>query len=64
MANHSAGVGATVSGVSHTAPDGPASKEKYVYGILAKLEGEDNSLTRLPERVVLNSNGKLVSWNF
>jgi hypothetical protein len=50
MANHLAGTGATVSGVSYAAPDGPASKEKYVYGILAKLEGEENILARLPER--------------
>jgi hypothetical protein len=50
MANHLPGAGATISGVSHAAPDGPASKERYVYGILAKLEGEENSLTRTPNR--------------
>ena len=50
MANHLPGAGATISGVSHAAPDGPASKERYVYGILAKLEGEENSLTRIPNR--------------
>jgi len=50
MANHIPGAGATVSGVSHAVPDGPASKERYVYGILAKLEGEENTLARIPER--------------
>lgn len=50
MANHNSGVGATVSGVSHAAPDGPASKERYVYGVLANLEGEENKLAKLPDR--------------
>lgn len=50
MANHLAGIGATVSGVSHAAPEGPASKEKYVYGILANLEREENTLAKLPNR--------------
>jgi len=50
MANHLSGVGASVSGVSHIAPDGPASKERYAYGILAKLESEENNLVRIQNR--------------
>jgi hypothetical protein len=50
MANHIAGVGATVSGISHAAPDGAASKEKFVFGLLSRLEQEENFLTKLPER--------------
>ena len=50
MANHIPGVGASVSGISYAAPDGPATKEKYVYGILAKLEGEENTLAKLLDR--------------
>lgn len=50
MANHTAGVGATVSGKSHAASDGPATKEKYVYGVLARLEGEETTLARIPDR--------------
>jgi len=50
MANHLPGIGATVSGISHAAPDEPASKEKYVYGILASLENEENTLAKLSDR--------------
>lgn len=50
MAPHVSGIGASVSGTSHAAPDGPASKERYVYGILALLEQEENNLTRIAER--------------
>jgi hypothetical protein len=50
MANHIPGIGATVSGKSHAAPDGPATKEKYAYGVLARLEGEENTLAKLPNR--------------
>jgi hypothetical protein len=50
MANHLAGIGAIVSGNSYTAPDGPASKERWVYGILAQLEREENILPRVGER--------------
>ena len=50
MAPYNSGAGGSVSGVSHTDPQGAASLERYVYGILARLEKEENSLTRLPER--------------
>ena len=50
MAPHVPGIGASVSGTSHAAPDGPASKERYVYGILSLLEQEENNLTRVAER--------------
>ncbi|MCC3410139.1 MAG: hypothetical protein JGK17_32340 [Microcoleus sp. PH2017_10_PVI_O_A] len=50
MAVHTAGAGATVTGVSQSAPTGPASKERYVYGLLAKLEQEENNLTKVASR--------------
>lgn len=50
MASHVSGVGASVSGTSYAAPDGPASKERYVYGILGSLEQEENNLIRIAER--------------
>jgi hypothetical protein len=50
MALYSSGAGATVSGSSHSDPQGAASLERYVYGVLARLEKEENSLTRVPER--------------
>jgi hypothetical protein len=50
MAVHTAGVGATVTGVSQGSPTGPASKERYVYGLLAKLEQEENDLTKVAGR--------------
>ncbi|MEG4944635.1 hypothetical protein [Microcoleus sp. F4-D5] len=50
MADHTSGAGASVSGKSHANPEGPASKERYTYGILALLEQEENNLTRITER--------------
>lgn len=50
MTVHTSGAGASVSGKSHAAPDAPASKERYVYGVLALLEQEENNLTRVAER--------------
>ena len=50
MANHNAGVGATVLGTSHANPSGAASKEKYVFGVLAALEAEESKLTKTAER--------------
>ncbi|MEG4109004.1 hypothetical protein [Microcoleus sp. S13_C5] len=50
MADHTSGAGASVSGTSHANPTGPASKERYVYGILGLLEQEENNLTRVAER--------------
>ncbi|WP_293158291.1 MULTISPECIES: hypothetical protein [unclassified Microcoleus] len=47
MAPHTSGAGATVSGTSYSAPTGPASKERYVYGILGLLEQEENRLSRV-----------------
>jgi len=50
MALHTTGVGATVTGVSQGASEAPASKERYVYGLLARLEQEENLLTKIAER--------------
>jgi hypothetical protein len=50
MALYTSGAGSSVSGVSHADPQGTASLERYVYGILARLEKEENSLTKVPER--------------
>ncbi len=50
MALHVPGVGASVTGISHSAPTGPSSKERYVYGILSRLEQEENTLTRIAAR--------------
>jgi hypothetical protein len=50
MAPYNSGPGGSVSGVSHSDPQGAASLERYVYGILALLEQEENSLTRVAER--------------
>ncbi len=50
MAPHTSRAGATVSGLSYTDPQGTASLERYVYGILGRLEKEENTLTKIPER--------------
>jgi len=50
MAIHLSGAGASVSGTSYSDPQGPASKERYVYGILGLLEQEENNLLRVVER--------------
>ena len=50
MAAHTSGSGASVLGTSHANPSGAASKERYVYGILARLEEEENTLPRIAER--------------
>jgi len=50
MAPYTSGFGGSISGVSHSEPEGAASLERYVYGILVKLEQEENSLTRVPQR--------------
>jgi hypothetical protein len=50
MALHLSGSGASVLGTSHADPTGPASKERYTYGILGRLEQEENNLTRVAER--------------
>ncbi|MEG4323641.1 MULTISPECIES: hypothetical protein [unclassified Microcoleus] len=48
MAAHTSGIGATVTGVSQAG--GSASKERYVYGLLAQLEKEENDLSRSAKR--------------
>ena len=50
MAVHTSGNGATVTGASQAAPSGPASKERYVYGLLAALEQEENNLVKIAKR--------------
>jgi len=50
MSEYNPGAGATVSGKSHSDPQGAASLERAVFGILARLEEEENSLPRVPER--------------
>jgi hypothetical protein len=50
MALYLPGSGGTVSGVSHSDPQGAASWERYVCGILVLLEQEENNLARIPER--------------
>jgi len=50
MAPHTPGSGGSVSGVSYSDPQGPASKERWVYGILALLEQEENGLARVTGR--------------
>ncbi|MEG4275162.1 MULTISPECIES: hypothetical protein [unclassified Microcoleus] len=50
MAVHTSGAGASVSGTSHAEPTGAAAIERYVYGILARLEEEENNLPRVAER--------------
>lgn len=50
MAAHTPGASALVSGKSHANPEGAASKERYVYGVLAALEQEENLLTRVADR--------------
>lgn len=50
MAGYTSGSGSSVSGVSYSDPEGPASLERAVYGILARLEEEENNLQRIAER--------------
>jgi hypothetical protein len=50
MAPYTPGSGGTVSGKAYSDPQGAASLERYVYGILALLEQEENSLTKVAER--------------
>ena len=50
MTAYTSGAGGSVSGVSHSDPQGAASLERYAYGILARLEEEENNLPRIAER--------------
>jgi len=50
MALYTAGAGSSISGRSYSNPEGSASLERAVYGILTLLEEEENNLTRIAER--------------
>ena len=50
MAPYTPGSGSSISGVSYSDPQGAASLERAVYGILARLEEEENNLSRIAER--------------
>jgi hypothetical protein len=50
MALYTSGAGGSVSGVSYADPEGPGSLERYAYGVLSRLEKEENSLSKIPER--------------
>jgi hypothetical protein len=50
MTLYTAGSGSSVSGTSYLDPQGAASLERAVYGILARLEEEENNLPRIPGR--------------
>jgi hypothetical protein len=50
MADYTSGSGSSVSGVSYSDPLGAASLERYVYGVLARLEEEENNLTKISDR--------------
>jgi hypothetical protein len=50
MAPYTSGSGSSVSGVSYFDPQGAASLERAVYGILARLEEEENNLTKVAGR--------------
>jgi hypothetical protein len=68
MANHLAGAGASVTGISYLDPQGAASKERWVFGILGALEQEENNLPRIPERtdritINLNLSTKIATIN-
>jgi len=59
MASHLPGAGASVTGRSYADPQGSASKERYVYGVLGLLEQEENYLAKLPgrtDRITINVN--------
>ncbi len=59
MADYTSGSGSSVSGVSYSDPEGAASLERYVYGILARLEEEENNLTKISDRtdrIIISAN--------
>ena len=60
MAPHTPGSGSSVSGISYADSDGPASKERYGYGILCLLEQEENLLSRVSanrtDRITITAN--------
>jgi len=50
MAPYTSGAGGSVSGVSYSDPQGAASLERYVWGLLALLEQEENNLVKIAQR--------------
>jgi hypothetical protein len=50
MAPYTSISGGSVSGVSYSDPQGAASLERYVYGMLSLLEQQENNLDKIPER--------------
>jgi hypothetical protein len=50
MAPYTSGSGSSVSGVSYFDPQGAASLELYVWGLLALLEQEENNLVKIAQR--------------
>jgi hypothetical protein len=50
MAPYTSGSNGSISGVSYSNPQGAASLERAVYGMLALLEEEENNLPRVAER--------------
>jgi hypothetical protein len=50
MAPYTPGSGSSVSGVSYSNPQGAASLERYVWGLLALLEQEENNLVKIAQR--------------
>jgi hypothetical protein len=50
MALFNPGSGSSVSGTSYADPQGPARLERYAYGIFARLEEEENTLSKISQR--------------
>jgi len=50
MAPYTSGSGSSISGVSYSDPQGAASLERAVYGLLARLEEAENNLPKIPGR--------------
>jgi hypothetical protein len=50
MALYTSGAGGSVLGVSYADPEGSGSLERYAFGVLSRLEKEENSLSKIPER--------------
>jgi hypothetical protein len=50
MALYTSGSGGSVSGVSYADPQGAPSLERYVWGLLALLEQEENILVKIAQR--------------
>ena len=50
MAPYTSGSGGSVSGVSYSDPQGTASLERYVWGLLTLLEQEENNLVKIAQR--------------